>query len=126
MSDTVWTVPGTVVYAHDGDSVMVDLELGWHVTLRSMVRIDGLASPELKTPEGKAARDYAVKLLSPGTAVTIVSKKLLGTTEKYGRCLASVSFRPDPARAIDGDFALAMIAAGHGVAWDGSGKQPTA
>lgn len=121
----VWAVPATVVKVHDGDTVLVDLDLGWHITLRANVRVDGLAAPELKTGAGQLARDFAEKLLPPGTRVRVVSKKLLGTTEKYGRVLADLAFvLPANQSAIDASFAVAMIAAGHGVAWDGTGKQP--
>lgn len=120
-----WTVPATVVEVHDGDSVRVLLDLGWHITLTAMVRIDGLACAELSTPAGKAARSYAEGLLPVGTKITVVSKKLLGSTEKYGRILADVNFNLDPNRpALMGSYAIAMISAKQGVAWDGTGKQP--
>lgn len=115
----IWTCPGTVDHVHDGDTVIVKIDLGWHVQIVSAVRIDGLACPELSTDAGKAARTYALNLLPTGAKVTVVSKKLLGTTEKYGRCLADLTFGDTVS------FAQAMIAAGQGVAWDGTGKQPT-
>lgn len=121
-----WTVPATVDHVHDGDTVVCTLDLGWRISLTQSVRIEGLASPELSTPEGKAARDYLRELLPSGSAITVVSKKLLGSTEKYGRVLAAVQFAPRPSqRPLLGDVATAMIAAGHGVPWDGTGKQPS-
>lgn len=120
-----WTVPGTVVRVVDGDTIVCDLDLGWHVKLRAAIRVDGLASPELNTSAGKVARDYAATLLPIGAPVRVVSKRLLGSTEKYGRVLADLSFElPQGQRAIDSSYALAMIAAGCGEPWDGSGKQP--
>jgi endonuclease YncB( thermonuclease family) len=115
----IWNCPAVVDHVHDGDTVICSIDLGWHISVLSAVRVDGLAAPELSTQTGKAARDFALQLLPPGIGVTIVSKKLLGTTEKYGRVLADVLIPPGKS------FAEAMIEAGHGKPWDGTGKQPT-
>lgn len=122
---TTWTCPGRVVHVHDGDTILCDIDLGYHVTIRSAVRVEGLAAPELATVAGKASRAYAETLLPPGAAVEITSKKLLGSFEKYGRVLAEVNFTAPDAPAILSSFGLVMIAAGQGKAWDGTGKQPT-
>jgi endonuclease YncB( thermonuclease family) len=124
-TEQTWTCPATVVHVHDGDTVVCDIDLGYHVSVRWAVRVDGLAAPELKTEAGKLARDYAEQLLPAGAPVTVVSKKLLGSFEKYGRVLADLAFAPPNApRTVQGSFAIAMIAAGHAEAWDGRGKQP--
>lgn len=142
-----FVVPAVVERVHDGDTCVLDLDLGphsrprgktldlgWHVRcdpdghirMACAVRINGLACPELWTPEGKASRDYAQKLLPVGARVRLVSKMLLGSFEKYGRVLGDIEFNPDPARpSLFGSFAVAMIEANHGKAWDGTGKQPT-
>lgn len=122
MAVVEWTVPGTVAKVHDGDTVLVDLDLGWHVSLRAAVRVDGIAAPELSTPEGRLARDYAEHLLPQGAKVTVVSKRLLGTHEKYGRVLADLTFI---STAGAKSFAEAMLETEHAQAWDGKGKQPT-
>jgi endonuclease YncB( thermonuclease family) len=141
-----WVVPGVIDEVIDGDTVRVSLdlgphcgrrvkalELGWHVRIdrdghirmESLVRIDGINAPEHGTPAGDAATAYAKTLLQPGDQVQVVSKKLLGSTEKYGRTLADLSFRPRiEQRPVLGDFATAMIAAGHAKPWDGTGTRP--
>lgn len=125
MNDRTWSCPALVDHVHDGDTVVCLIDLGYHVKIKAAVRVDGLAAPELSTAAGKVSRDYAESLLPPGTEVEVVSKKLLGTTEKYGRVLADLSFpSPTEPRKVVGDFATAMIAAGHGKPWDGTGKQP--
>jgi endonuclease YncB( thermonuclease family) len=116
-----WTVPGTVVKVHDGDTVLCDLDLGWHVQLRASIRIDGIAAPELTTAEGRLARDFADHLLPQGAKVTILSKKLLGSTEKYGRVLADLTYI---STAGVKSFAETMIETEHAKPWDGTGKQP--
>jgi endonuclease YncB( thermonuclease family) len=115
-----WTVPATVVKVHDGDTVLCDLDLGWHVTLRASVRIDGIAAPELTTAEGRLARDFADHLLQPGAKVTVLSKRLLGSTEKYGRVLADLTYI---STAGVKSFAETMIETGHAKPWHGSSKR---
>lgn len=118
MTTSAWTVPATVTDVHDGDTVRVTADLGWWVQIVTLVRVVGINAPELSTPAGKAARTFALTLVKPGDRVTLVSKKLLGSTEKYGRVLADLTL-------ADGtDFAAAMIAAGHALPWDGAGAKP--
>lgn len=83
---TEWTVPAVVDRVVDGDTVYVTLDLGWHISLYSSLRVAGIDCPELPTPAGVAARDRAVVLLPVGLPVTVVSHKL----DKYGRVLATV------------------------------------
>lgn len=136
---TTWTRDATVLAVVDGDTVKLDidlghvtrkrhpeLDLGWHIRiddagharLASLVRVDGINAAEHGTPAGDAATAYARGLLSIGAAVTLVSKRLLGSNEKYGRVLGDV------VRSDGVDLATAMLAAGHALPWDGSGARP--
>lgn len=107
-----WQVPGTLVSIHDGDTITCVLDLGWRISFTSSIRLYGINAPELSTPEGVAARNYVQSLLSPGDHVTVVSHKLLGNTEKYGRVLASVTL-PDGR-----DLSTLMLGDGHAVAYN--------
>lgn len=104
---TTWTVPGTVTGIHDGDTLTAKLDLGWHISLTTSIRLLGINAPELNTPEGKAALAYLRTLLAPGDPVTVVSARLLGTTEKYGRVLAAVQ------TAGGQDVSTALLTTGH-------------
>lgn len=106
---TDWQVPATLVSIHDGDTITVVLDLGWRISFTSSVRLYGCNAPELSTPEGVAARDYVRSLIAPGDQLTVVSHKMLGATEKYGRVLGSVT--------IPGgrDLSTLMIETGHAV-----------
>lgn len=121
----IWEVPAGVVRVIDGDTILVEADLGWHVAIKTAVRVDGINAPELKTPEGLAAKKYAQGLLPVGTPVSLLSKELLGAFDKYGRVLADLLYAPsaDP-KSAEGSFARAMIAAGHAVPWDGHGSKP--
>jgi micrococcal nuclease len=103
---TVWTVPATVKRVVDGDTIKVDLDLGWRIMLLDQsVRVAHINAPELSTLEGVVARDYAVSLLPVGQPVTVVSHSL----DKYGRVLGDIRFG-------DVDFGAAMVSTGHAVA----------
>lgn len=106
---TDWEVPAQLVSIHDGDTITVVLDLGWRISYTSSIRLYGINAPELSTPDGVAARDYVRTLIAPGDQLTVVSHRLLGATEKYGRVLASVS--------IPGgrDLSTLMIDSGHAV-----------
>lgn len=98
-------MPATVVRVIDGDTVVVDLDLGWRVYRNDEhIRVAGIDSPELSTPEGKAARDAAMSMLRPGDRVTVTS-------------LAKPSFERTVGTITAGliDFADAMVEAGHAV-----------
>lgn len=101
---SIWTVPATVLRIVDGDTIRMELDLGWHTYRVENCRIAGINAPEMNTDAGKVARDYAAELLPVNTVVVFVSKQL----DKYGRPLGSI--------ARDGvDFGGAMIAAEHAV-----------
>ena len=104
-----WTVPATVVRIIDADTILAELQLGWMITLRNNLRLWGVNAPENSTPEGKAATAYVKGLLNPGDAIGVVSHRLLGQTDKYGRTLASVTLH-------DGrDLSTTLVDTGHAV-----------
>jgi micrococcal nuclease len=107
--------PARVVAMSDGDSGRFDLA-GRVVAARVM----DLDSPEtgsharcaIERERGAAAKAFAFTVLPPGRVVDLW---LSGRLDKYGRALVRVT--------VDGrDYATAMIAAGHGVRYDGRKK----
>lgn len=89
-----WQVPGTVVRVVDADTMIVLCDLGWRISLKTSVRLFGVNAPELNTAEGQAALHFVQAVLQPGDEINLVSHKLLGNTDKYGRVLASITL-PD-------------------------------
>lgn len=94
---TIWRVPAKVLNVIDGDTIKVEMDLGWGVFKRDSVRVLGINSPELRVkidalwPEiewpGLKALEAAKQFLDIGEqSVTIVSKQL----DKYGRTLGDV------------------------------------
>lgn len=103
MSAFIWTVPATVLRVVDGDTVHLDLDLGWDVGIKKNCRVLGINAPEMNTPEGVAAKAYASMLLNVGDAVVFTSHRL----DKYGRPLGEIKYDGG------GDFATNMLTAGH-------------
>ena len=120
-------MPGSASYDYqcklvsitDGDTVTVDVDLGFAITFRQTLRVYGLNCREThtKNPTEKAAglsdKAFAESLLPIGVAVTIHSHKADDPEEKYGRWLATIAL-PDGR-----DFAKTMIDAEHGAAYFG-------
>jgi micrococcal nuclease len=88
-------VPATVLKVVDGDTLTLLLDLGWHITLKTNARVEGVDTPELSTPEGIAVREFVSQLLPVGTVVKFISKSL----DKYGRPLGVVLYG-DPATSL--------------------------
>jgi len=97
----------------DGDTVEAEVDLGFHISFRMILRLIGINAPELRgssRPQGLTSRDYLQHLIQTHTDSTshLMIRTKKDATEKYGRCLATL---------IAGDVNLneAMIAAGHAV-----------
>lgn len=103
---TVWTVPARLVRVVDADTLVLDLDLGWHVWRKDeRCRLAGINAPELNTPEGVIARDWVVALLPGFPMVAFTSHSL----DKYGRPLGTVHL---PDGRVLNDL---ILAAGHAV-----------
>jgi len=72
----------------DGDTLRVFIILGLGGWTRQYLRLRAIDTPELKTKEGKAARDFVVRELQDEPFVTIKSTR----PGKYDRYLADVFY----------------------------------
>jgi micrococcal nuclease len=116
---TTWTVPARIIRILDGDTIEVDLDLGWRITYRAKVRLARVNAPELSTDVGRAARDWAVRQLTAladtlthsveWRPITVVSHSL----DKYGRVLGDV--RWVDSTGTTHDLAADLLQAGHAV-----------
>jgi endonuclease YncB( thermonuclease family) len=109
---TPYEYNATVVEVHDGDTMRLDVDLGFHCSIRMAIRIKDLWCAELWTPEGKVAKTAAVGLATPGMPVMVRTHKTRtgSDLESMGRYVADVQL-PDGR-----DFAQAMVAGGWGTA----------
>jgi micrococcal nuclease len=84
-----------IVRVIDGDTVEAELDLGFRVSLRAVLRLVGINAPEVHGPDrprGLAATKHLRELLLQHTpaddVVTVRTQK--DVTEKYGRYLAVI------------------------------------
>ncbi len=94
----------------DGDTVVVDIDLGFYIWLRDQrIRLAGIDAPELRDPGGKDSADHLRQLVE-GREVILrtIKNRRGGDTRSFNRWLGHVY--------IDGqDANRAMVKAGHAV-----------
>lgn len=71
----------------DGDTVWLDVDLGFDVRRKDSFRLYGINAPEMSTPEGTAAKEWLVERLKDA-AITITTEK--DKREKFGRYLCTL------------------------------------
>lgn len=106
--------PGKVLDVHDGDTLRIDLDLGFGVhQVELSARLFGINAPELATQAGKEALAFLLTLVAPGDRVTVRSHGF----DKYGgRYDAEVATRQGV------DLSKAMLDSGHARPFLASGR----
>jgi micrococcal nuclease len=113
----------SVLEVTDGDTIRLDVDLGFSLRQKISLRLYGINTPELHgvadTAPGKAAKEYLVGLLSvkPGVWKPVTIKTLKDGKDKYGRLLAMVFVDGDPIPVND-----RMVSAKHAVAYFGGAR----
>jgi len=96
----------------DGDTVDLEVDLGFHVHIDIRTRLYGINAPERYATGGPEATAYLKTLLPISSPVTLRTFK--DPTDKYGRWLAII---------VPENFTLGvsdmMLAAGHAVVYKG-------
>jgi len=82
-----YTYAATVTRWIDGDSVWLDVDLGFRMTSESDFRLYGINTPERAQPGYQAAKDRCNVLAPVGSTVTIQTYR---NPDKYGRWLAEI------------------------------------
>jgi endonuclease YncB( thermonuclease family) len=119
-----YTYAAMVTAVHDGDTITVDIDLGFAVHTRQHVRLLGCNAIELAQPGGAEARDHLASLFG----LTETSANNLGHVvlrsvkpDKYGdRYDAAITLT----NAGGTDLVTQLIADGWAAAWDGKGPKP--
>lgn len=92
LPDPPYTYRGTVLRVIDGDTLVVDIDLGFDTHYHARLRLNGVDAPEMRGPEREQGLDTkaAIEALvaRPATPVSITSR----SRDKYGRWLATVQF----------------------------------
>jgi micrococcal nuclease len=115
MPQTFGPYPARVVAVHDGDTMTLDIDLGfdhlitgqdWDGKTRLSCRIFGINAPELATAAGKTALTFAETLVKPRDLVQVTSHGW----DKYGGRFDGTVTLPDGT-----DFAKHMLDSGNAV-----------
>lgn len=76
----------------DGDTIDVDIDLGFDISLSKRVRLAGIDTPESRTSDkfektlGLEAKEYLKKYLKDAEQI-VIKTELPDSSEKYGRIL---------------------------------------
>lgn len=81
-----YTYKGVITRWIDGDTVDIQVDLGFTIWSKQRFRLDGLDTPERGEPLYKKSIEYVNNLAPSGSEVIVISYK----TEKYGRYLGSI------------------------------------
>lgn len=116
----------------DGDTLDLEIDVGFRLKTTQRVRLMGYNAPELRGPErplGNLAAHHLKDLLEPYDDVSgTVTKQIRIRTYKgdsFGRWLCDVEVAiHDGQRGCVIDVVKELISGGWGVAWDGSGTRP--
>ena len=99
----------------DGDTLELDVDLGFSCHYRATVRLRGLNCPEIGTEAGQAAYRWLMEWVGRGQMVVETVKP-----DKYGgRWDAEVYREADGAHLNE-----ALVTAGVAKPWDGKGPKP--
>lgn len=106
-----------VVRVIDGDTVIMDVDLGFYTYSRMSCRLYGINAIELNQPGGSAAHTHLAGLLPEGKGVIVKSVK----PDKYAGRFDAIVLVIDPVLIIINDQ---MVSDGYAAAWDGKGPRP--
>lgn len=73
----------------DGDTVEAEIDLGFHLSIRTAIRVYGVNCPEMHGPTrdaGKAAKDFTDNWMNQDCEYRVKTEK----PDKYGRCLGAI------------------------------------
>ena len=111
-----------VVRVIDGDTALMDIDLGFYVRVRMSCRLAGINAPEHNEPGGPEARTALAAILGKG-AVTVESVR----ADKYaGRFDAQVVVAEHTAPGVYREWNVNawLVEQGYAVSWDGTGPRP--
>ena len=119
---TYWATLERVI---DGDSVVLNIDLGFNVTLTGVhMRIYGIDCPEKNTEEGQDALRYAREWTASDTAYAVLKPKMYkvcvqsNKKDKYGRILGELFY-------VNESLGEVLLKAGKAKPYFGKSANPT-
>ena len=110
-----YTYPARINSIVDGDTIRADIELGLGAEVMQILRLRQINAPEMKSPEGKRAKQVLIKLLKDAQKIVVRTY----STDMYGRYLADIFFLPgcgDPKKILKEGYYLSQKLLDEGVA----------
>ena len=113
----MYTYKAQVARVIDGDTVVMEIDLGFKIFHVMSCRLAGVNAPELNAKDeatkaaAVASKNYLMELLPVGEWVEIVSRKL----DKYGRAVIVIMPRSNDYAGVN----ELMIKSGHAVKYEG-------
>lgn len=107
----------------DGDTIDVDIDLGFDISLKKRVRLNGIDTPESRTTDlhekkyGIEAKEWLKHKLESAQKIKILTE-MPDSTEKYGRILGTL-WVDDEVTSINDQ----LIKGGYAWVYDGGTKQ---
>lgn len=77
-----------IIRVVDGDTLLVEIDLGFNARTRTRLRLRGINTPELGTPEGASAKRFVARNLPKGKSIIVKSY----STDIFGRFVADVLY----------------------------------
>lgn len=118
---TYWATLQRVI---DGDTVVLNIDLGFNVTLTDVhMRIYGINCPEKNTDEGQDALRYVKEWAAADTAYNVIKEKVYKVSvqsnkkDKYGRILGELFYANESLGEV-------LIKAGKAKPYFGEGAKP--
>jgi endonuclease YncB( thermonuclease family) len=99
----------TLISIVDGDTLKLEVDLGFHVRVREVFRLARLNCPELLTLEGMQARAFVADLLSKASALKVSTRR----AEKYGRWLVELNYQTKETGAQWHNLNSLLLSSGH-------------
>jgi endonuclease YncB( thermonuclease family) len=113
----VYEYAARTVKVVDGDTLDLDISLGFNIHTKQRIRLLGVNCAEHGTPAGDDATAFTKAWVEQhGPDLTV--RTLLDRREKYGRILGTIAAGP---RTLNQD----LITGGHAVDYDGGRRLPT-
>jgi endonuclease YncB( thermonuclease family) len=84
---TPYLYAANLIRVTDGDTVVLQVDLGFRLTATMPFRLLGINAPEMREPAGQVSRQWAIDWFAANPTFTVASAK---DPEKYGRWLGVI------------------------------------
>lgn len=83
-TDPTYLYRATSIEVIDGDTIQASIDLGFQVTRHQTLRLARVDAPEIKTPEGRRARDFLTRALHKAKTMVLTTERI----DLHGRYVA--------------------------------------